>query len=242
MIDFHCHLDLYPDPRQIADRCQQQRVGLLSVTTTPSAWPGTSRLASSHSVIRTALGLHPQLAGERKGEIALFDKYLPETRFVGEVGLDGSPEYESFWSDQVDVFEHVLRRCEQAGGKLLSIHSRRAATPVLEALDRHSRIDVPILHWFSGTKKELERAIGRDCWFSVGPAMLAGAKGRSLVAAMPREKVLLETDGPFAQQRGASLFPWNIDVACADLAGVWGSTIGEAESVIRANELALLDS
>lgn len=242
MIDFHCHLDLYPDPRQIVDRCQQRGVGLLSVTTTPSAWPGTSRLASSRSVIRTALGLHPQLASERKGELALFEKYLPETRFVGEVGLDGLPEYRSFWSDQVEVFEHVLRRCEQAGGKILSIHSRRAATPVLDSLDRYSRIDAPILHWFSGTKAELRRAVERGCWFSVGPAMLVGSKGRGLVEAMPRERVLLETDGPFAQRRGTSLQPWDIDIARDELAHVWGVSGSDAEGMIRANETSLLSS
>src|SRR5437868_5038347 len=53
--------------------------------------------------IRTALGLHPQLAHERKSELALFDALLPKTDYVGEIGLDGSPEYRPHWNDQVAV-------------------------------------------------------------------------------------------------------------------------------------------
>lgn len=37
------------------------------------------------------------------------------------------------------------------------------------------------------------------CWFSVGPAMLQGARGTELVARMPRDRVLTESDGPFAR-------------------------------------------
>src|ERR1035437_1612235 len=100
MIDFHCHLDLYPDPQRIADECNNRGLYVLSVTTTPSAWKGTSALAGSHPRIKTALGLHPQLAHQRKSELALFEQLLPRTPYVGEVGLDGSPECKPYWADQ----------------------------------------------------------------------------------------------------------------------------------------------
>lgn len=45
MIDFHAHLDLYPDPHTTLRQCVADRLYVLSVTTTPSAWPGTSALA-----------------------------------------------------------------------------------------------------------------------------------------------------------------------------------------------------
>lgn len=240
MIDFHCHLDLFPDPCTIADEAQRRNVGVLAVTTTPSAWLGTSRLAQGRSAIRTALGLHPQLAHQRRQELELFDTYLPDTRFVGEVGLDASPELREFWHEQIEVFEHVLRACEVAGNKIVSIHSRRAPTPVLDCLDKFNGVRGPILHWFSGTTRELKRAIERDCWFSVGPAMLAGAKGRGLVESMPRERVLLETDGPFAQLQRTALLPWNVALACQALSKIWGLDEAETESIVRANELAVL--
>lgn len=240
MIDFHCHLDLYPSPSDTADQAQRRGVGVLSVTTTPSAWVGTSRLAHGRSVIRTALGLHPQLAGERNHELKTFDRYLGETRFIGEIGLDGSPEFKSTWANQTEVFEHILHACSESGNKVLSIHSRRAATPVLNTLDGFESVRFPILHWFSGSRAELERAINRGCWFSVGPAMLAGAKGRALVAAMPRNRVLLETDGPFAQLRRAPLQPWDIALACVSMSRLWGIEPAETNQVIRDNENSLL--
>jgi TatD DNase family protein len=62
----------------------------------------------------------------------------------------------------------------------MSIHSRRAAGAVLDRLEGHTGAGSPVLHWFSGTKRELERAMKLGCWFSVGPVMLQTEKGRDL--------------------------------------------------------------
>ncbi|MCK6210520.1 TatD family hydrolase [Georgenia sp. EYE_87] len=240
MIDFHCHLDLYPNPVAVADELERRGVGVLSVTTTPAAWAGTTRLAKGRPLIRTALGLHPELAGARYRELHLFDRLLPETRFVGEVGLDGSPRHLSSWDSQIQVFDHVLRSCEQAGGKVLSVHSRLAASQVLGCLDRYPGLDKVVLHWFSGTKAEVRRAAERGCWFSVGPAMLTGARGRSLVSEIPTDRLVVETDGPFAQKNRRPLRPWDVTDAIDGLADLWGSTRQHAAQVVRANESALL--
>lgn len=234
-VDMHCHLDLYPDPKRQADEIGQSGAYVLSVTTTPSAWVQTRALASEHSRIKTALGLHPQLAGERVGELALFDRLLPDARYVGEVGLDGAAECKEFWPQQVKVFDHVLNSCVLAGGRILTIHSRNAATPVLEALERHRGFGVAILHWFSGTKAELAKAMEMDCWFSVGNAMVRGKKGRDLVALMPTDRVLTETDGPFAQSQGKPLQPAQCDGAIACLSQLWGMQAGSVSAKIAEN-------
>lgn len=240
MIDFHCHLDLYPDPQETAIALQNSGFGVLSVTTTPSAWPGTSRLAHQRPAIRTALGLHPQLAHDRKHELHLFDKYLSKTRFVGEIGLDGSPALLPFRDDQLQVFEHILGACDRAGGRILSIHSRGAASAVLDCLDRHERSNTPVFHWFSGTITELRRAVNNDSWFSVGPAMLAGAKGRNLVAKIPHNRVLLETDGPFAKTRRSPLNPWDITLARRELAQIWDLEEDHVARILKENEETVL--
>lgn len=240
MIDFHCHLDLYPSPLEVADECQRRGVGLLSVTTTPSAWNGTTKLAEGRPAIRTAIGLHPQLAGQRKHELPLFDRYLDKTSFVGEVGLDGSPEFRTFWEDQLEVFDHVLRSCSTRGEKLISIHSRRAAKEVLDQLDRYPQVKTPMFHWFSGSRTQMERATARGCWFSVGPAMLAGAKGRNLVEGMPIDKIVLESDGPFAQVRRQGLNPWDISSVLKPIAELWEVSEHEAKRQLETNEQALL--
>jgi TatD DNase family protein len=235
MIDFHCHLDLYPDPHAVVRECVSRGIYVLSVTTTPSAWAGTAALAHDAPRIRTALGLHPQIAHERKGELSLFERLLPEVRYVGETGLDGGPEYKRHWQDQVATFTRILELCEKAGGRVLTIHSRRAARPVLDKLAAHPGAGRPILHWFSGTPRELARAVDLGCWFSIGPAMLAGEKGRALAAKMPSDRVLTETDGPFAQLDGRPALPWDAEQAIASLAEVWGQPVAEVRTRIRDN-------
>jgi TatD DNase family protein len=240
VIDFHCHLDLYPDPHRVARECADRGLYVLSVTTTPSAWSGTVALAASSNRIRTGLGLHPQLAHQRKGELALFKTLLSQTRYVGEIGLDGAPEFKPFWADQMSVFLTILQACQMAGGRILSLHSRRAATPVLDVLAEYPGAGPAVLHWFSGSQRELARAVDAGCWFSVGPAMLASDKGRSLAAKMPRDRILTETDGPFAQIDGIAALPWDCDRAVEGLADIWGETSLGVRAQLRKNLQALV--
>lgn len=233
MIDFHAHLDLYPDPVAVVERCRQEGAYVLSVTTTPSAWLGTKRLATGAPRIRTALGLHPQVAHLRKRELSLFDALLADTKYVGEVGLEGGKEWRPHYADQLTVFDHILKSCERAGGKVLSIHSRQAATDVLNMLEAHPRCGIPILHWFTGSQKELARAIELGCWFSVGPAMLESANGKNLVAAMPRERVLTETDGPFGKHQRRSLIPSDAALAIPMLAQLWTLSEHDVSTHVR---------
>jgi TatD DNase family protein len=235
VIDFHCHLDLYPDHHAVRHECDRHGTYVLSVTTTPSAWKGTSELAAGSSRIRTALGLHPQLASERKSELGLFDTLLSEARYIGEIGLDGSPEFRRSWKDQITVFEHILAQCERAGGRIMSIHSRRASGPVLEYLGQYPGAGTPVLHWFSGSIRDLDRAVELGCSFSVGPAMLASEKGRRLAASIPRDRIVTESDGPFAQVNGRSVMPWDVEDAVRELGRIWNLPGDSAKKVIQNN-------
>lgn len=235
VVDMHCHLDLYPDPREQVQRIAQRKNYVLSVTTTPRAWRGTSDLAKGVPRIKTALGLHPQLAKERKSELKLFEQLLPETRYVGEVGLDGGLDCRDFWKDQVKVFEHILSACVAAGGRILTLHSRAAASDVLDALERYPGYGVAVLHWFSGTQRELARAIEMGCWFSVGTAMLRSKKGAELTAKMTPRRVLTETDGPFAAVDGKPLQPAECEVALRVLARLWNTDEPSARDQVIAS-------
>ena len=79
-------------------------------------------LAMQGSLIYTALGLHPQIAHQRKSELSLFDNYLPDALYVGEIGLDAAPEFNMHWGDQIAVFDHILESCTRAGGRY-NVHS-----------------------------------------------------------------------------------------------------------------------
>jgi TatD DNase family protein len=228
VIDFHCHVDLYPEPDALLARLAREKVYVLAVTTTPLAWNGTRRLVGDTPRVRVALGLHPQVVYERHAEIDLLCSLVPETKYVGEIGLDGSKGYRDSFAVQQRVLVQALAACEMNGGRIISLHSRRAAKEVLDAIEAHPRCGTPVLHWFSGSLTELDRAIKLGCWFSVGPAMLGSQKGFRLATTMPRDRMLTETDGPFARSKAGPLMPWDVKEAERVLAKVWkcdGSTV-----------------
>ncbi len=208
---------------------------VLSVTTTPKAWRQTSSLAKNCPRIRTALGLHPQLAHERYHELPLFEGLIGETNYVGEVGLDGLPELKPHAAIQRRVFEAVLRISAKSGGRVLSIHSRRAVDDVLQCLRAQPDAGLPILHWFSGTRSQLTRALTQGCWLSVGPPMLRSDKGRALVASVPRDRILTETDGPFATDGSRPLMPSDVWSAVDALGEIWGVAENEVRSILAEN-------
>lgn len=242
MIDFHCHLDLYERPRWVLDQLVERGCYVLAVTTTPLAWQGTTRLLSGVPRVRVGAGLHPELVGERHHEVARLCSLIRDTPYVGEVGLDGSPRYRGSLSLQKEVLRRVLNSCVEAGGRVLSIHSRGAASAVLDELQACPGAGLAILHWFSGTQTELARATALGCWFSVGPAMLCTERGRQLAAQMPRDRVLTETDGPLAQYNKRALWPWDAAEAEKGLAACWQSEVGIVKAQMKSNLRLLLQS
>ena len=240
MIDFHCHLDLYEDPQHILREAIERRCHLLAVTTTPLAWEGTCALVGDAPRVKVAVGLHPELAATRHREIDQFCALLPLTYYVGEIGLDGSRPHQASLDLQREVFREVLTACESVGGRVMTIHSRAAASLVLDHLEVYGKAGLPVLHWFSGTVTELQRAVELGCWFSVGPAMLRGAKGRRLASLMPIDRVLTETDGPLARLGSKPLVPWNVNDAEAALGTVWKLSIPAVQQQLAQNLRYLL--
>lgn len=236
VIDFHCHLDLMEDPARTVQELEAARAYVLSVTTIPKAFPKTSRLVKKNGRIRTALGYHPQLVGERSNEMPLFERMLNETRYVGEVGLDGGKEFVKSKHSQAKVFAEILSLCRADGSKIISIHSRHAAEAVLDKIEEHPGCGIPILHWFTGNRSELDRAIKLGCWFSVGTPMLRSAKGKAAIARIPRERILTETDAPFASNNIRS----SLLQATKELSNIWKIDDDEVTSTIKENLATLV--
>lgn len=224
MMDMHCHVDLYPDHDAILKDIANSRLYVLSVTTVPSAFEGTRNLTRGIKHCQTALGLHPQLAHQRRNELALFDKLIHETRYIGEIGLDGSRGFKEHIDDQLFVFKHILNMCELYSDKILTIHSLNAVDMVLECLNDHPKAGVPILHWFLATKTQISKAIDLGCYFSIGPAMLTSSRARKVIHWLPIDRILLETDGPFAKVGGNIQFPSNVKNVVEYLSNDWGES------------------
>jgi len=239
MMDMHCHIDLYSNPDEIIRECVQNNLYVLSVTTTPKAWKGTYALTKGVPRFKTALGLHPQLAHEREHELPLFDSLISETKYVGEIGLDGSKDYLPHIDSQLRVFRHILNKCQKSGSKIMTIHSRGAVSAVLDELEKHPSAGLPILHWFLGTKKELYRAVDLGCMFSVGPAMTSSIKGKKIMEWMPRDKVLIETDGPFAKLGKRALRPVDSQLVLEYLSEIWSLPLNLVKNILRNNLMKL---
>lgn len=242
-VDFHCHLDLYPDHAQLIAECDRERVATLAVTTTPKAWTRNREMASGADHVRVALGLHPQLVAEREAEIGLFESLLPDARYVGEVGLDASPRFYRNFDAQERVFERILRMCAEQGNKILTVHSVRAVSRVLQHLERGLPADSGhvVLHWFTGSAAEARRAVDQGCYFSVNSEMLRSSKHRTLIERLPVNRLLTETDGPFVLVEGVPVRPLAVADTVVQLAKVRGVSPSDMEAQILTN-LSLLVS
>lgn len=243
LVDFHCHLDLYPDHAAAVAECERAGVITLTVTTTPKAWPRNYQLASTTRHVQAALGLHPQLVAERADELPLWEEYLPQARYVGEVGLDAGPRFYRSFETQERVFEQVLRSCAEQGGKILTVHSVRAVAHVLGHIERclPSERGRVVLHWFTGTSAEARRAVQLGCYFSINGEMLRSASHRALVTKLPTDRLLTETDGPFVEHGGRPIRPPDVVTTVAELAVIHGTTTQDMGRTILSNLSALVD-
>ena len=226
MIDFHCHLDLYKNPISLLPDVKKRCRFVLAVTTSPRAFVKTSQVFSGIDCISIALGLHPEILADRIIEREQFLSLIPHTQYIGEVGIDGSARNRGSLDLQVDFFNEAIKTAEKYGGRIISIHSRKATKSALSIIEKTIRTCVPIMHWFSGTDKELDWAISMNCWFSVNPLMLSNRKGISLVQKVPLSKLVPETDGPFATHNGIPYMPWDTNAVVENIAKYKGLPIG----------------
>lgn len=240
-MDFHCHLDLYPNAREVFKEAAQRNEFTWLVTTSPKAFVATSRELSGAVNVLVSPGLHPEIAHERAGELDLLLMQMGDVAAVGEVGLDGSSRYRKSYDVQRGVFEAVIERSSALGGRVLSIHSRQAVDDVLTILDRYSGFGTAVMHWFTGTVKELRAAEERGCWFSIGPAAFASSSGWALAAKLPKHLVVPESDGPFAQVNGEPVTPWSADLTARKLGQAWDISATEAAVLLSGNSRRLLE-
>ena len=236
-VDFHTHLDLYPDLSAAIAVCDHRRTATLAVTTTPKAFARNRKLAEVSEFVRVGLGLHPQLVAERSDEVVLFEKLLRHSRYVGEVGLDAGPGHYRSLELQRSIFERILRLCADEGGKILSIHSVRATKAVLDMLEMHlpSHRGTAVLHWFSGNISEVRRGVALGCYFSVNERMLASPNGRRILREIPANRLLTETDGPFVERNGIPIKAGDVVRAVEGIAAVRECNVLDIQTLIVDN-------
>ena len=216
-VDTHCHLFLLDD--DLAEAVETARVRGVDTLVCVGIDPGSSRrsveLAASWPGVWATAGMHPHDATAWDAEAATEIEGLltnPLVVAVGECGLDffrmrsPRPEQERALRAQVTL--------AQAYDLPLVIHVRDAWPEILGVLDEGSA-DRVVLHCFSGDA-EIARACADRGWFLSFAGNVTYPKNahlREAAAAVPLERLLVETDSPFLapqRLRGRDNTPSNV--------------------------------
>lgn len=195
LYDTHFHLDLQKDKQSAIDEIVRNQIYTIAVTNLPDLYQREVALYEQQ-YIRVALGFHPELIHDYSHQIKLFWELLPRARYIGEVGLDFTDK--AYSTEQLSFFSELVDRC-RGENKILSIHSRKAVTEVLDIIGDNFKFK-PILHWFTGSIKELEIACQRGFYFSVNSNMVQTKKFQQMIGIIPKDKILIETDSPFCSK------------------------------------------
>lgn len=238
-IDTHFHLDLFKDPKSILDQIEKNRIYTIAVTNAPSVFYHTENLTKSCKYIRPALGFHPELVFERKNELSIFLDNIKRTRYIGEVGLDYGKQSGRDKVGQREVFEKIIAACTDYNDKILTIHSRGSYKNVIDILGKNFPNKV-IMHWYSGSLKELYKAIDYDYFFSVNLPMTFSEKGRKIISSIPKDKILTESDGPFTHYNEKKFSPLMIPIIIEKLSSILMMDNEECKQLLYKNFVRLI--
>lgn len=240
LLDTHCHLNAYADPLHVLSSARAANVELVAVTESPDAFRRFRTRLGRVQGVTVALGLHPgSLAASAPGQLQRFLRMLPNADWIGEVGLDYSSRVDARdrraqYSTFSEVVDHELARTIP-----MTVHSRGAASDAVAVLEGTGVR--AILHWFTGTPKQAARGADAGLWFSINAAMVRSRSGASVLAAVPRDRLLLETDGPYCDFRGRAAEPRDLPDVVEQMARVLGVCSEEALSMVEENTRRFLE-
>lgn len=236
LIDTHFHLDHYKNHKYWYDKINELKQYTLCVTNSPGIYHSCKRLYKETKYIKFALGYNPQQCVDEPFHRELFLHEVQEADYIGEVGLDFSGKYSAALHAQIEAFEFI---CDIAAKRnsLLSIHSRNAESETLNRL-KMSGITRAIIHWYSGDVATLNKLLDEGYYFSLNANMCSTVKGRDIIARIPYNRLLIESDGPFSKVFGRKYTPSMLP----DLYSVVGDAIGckDLEHVVWENFKLLL--
>ncbi|MCT4643620.1 MAG: TatD family hydrolase [Carboxylicivirga sp.] len=235
--DTHFHLDLFKPVNEILNEIETNKVYTIAVTNLPVLFKKLNEQITS-KYIRPALGFHPELLLQYKHHIPQMWELLPETRYIGEVGLDFKTG-KDFKELQVSFFTELIDRCNQLEGKIVTIHSRQSADVVTSIIGGNFKGKI-ILHWYSGTKSTLKQAIGNGYFFSINYSMVNSKNGINIIKEIPIDRILLETDAPFIKFNNEPFRPTDIPKIISRLADILEMNYEQINSILWSNFNALI--
>jgi TatD DNase family protein len=157
-------------------------------------------------------GIHPHEARNASPEALAELRALaqqPEVRAVGECGLDFDRDF-SPRPQQEETFEAQLELAS-ALGKPVFLHERAAHARFVSILARwRPRLTAAVLHCFTGTAAELDACLALDMHIGITGWINDERRGlglRDVVARIPADRLMIETDAPFLTPRDADPQP-----------------------------------
>ncbi|MEM1446061.1 MAG: TatD family hydrolase [Planctomycetota bacterium] len=233
--DAHCHVADYEDADVVRDACERNGIETICVTVHPEQYEALVASGVAGNQVRVVPGLHPLELPAMESQLPRLLDAIDASPWIGEIGLDGVDDSPETQASQCRVLEAVLATCvaRGRGDKRLTLHSRRTAPALLEILD--GAFPNAVLHWFSGNDASLERALSERRWFSVNPAMAASRTGRQILRALPHDRVVYESDGPYAWCAGRPALPTDAGVVVRSLASLWQTSEMDVAAALNAN-------
>ncbi|NPV66906.1 MAG: TatD family hydrolase [Anaerolineae bacterium] len=239
LIDTHCHLDFESyDGDRPAVLFRAREAGVIAVIN-PAVDLASSaaicQLAASEPLIFGAVGIHPNSSTDfvaaQVDELRALARQ-PRVVAIGEIGLD----YYRDRSPRQTQHRALEAQLELAAALALPVilHNREATADVLAILrgwvgslpaDHPLRGRPGVLHSFSGTADDAAQAVELGFYVGItGPITFKNADAlRRVAAALPDDRLLIETDGPFLTphpHRGERNEPAYVRLVADRIAGV----------------------
>ncbi|MGH7141059.1 MAG: TatD family hydrolase [Minisyncoccia bacterium] len=253
--DSHCH----PQARHFDDdrdamfsRMQEKRVGGIVVGTDLGESKAALELARARDFLWAAVGLHPTDNLEESFDDAAYRALAadPKVVAIGECGLD-------YYRDEItdaqkkserERFEIQLALAAEIN-KPLIIHCRPSAGSVdahedmLGILDDHEKElkGKPVIHFFTSTLKVAEAYLKLGCYLSFS-GVVTFAEYDEVLRAVPLERILTETDSPYAAPvpyRGKRNEPCFVEEVLKKIAAVKNLSLDDAARQIILNSQAV---
>ncbi len=206
LVDSHCHLD-FPDFEDELDavmaRATEAGVGtILTICTHLTRFERVLAVAERFDNVFCTVGVHPHEAAREPRVVAEHLVRLadhPKVVGFGETGLDYYYEHSPRAEQQQSFRVHIA--AARMAGLPLVVHTRDADADTSRILGEEQEKGpfAGVLHCFSSTRELAERAIGMGLYISFsGVVTFKKADDlRATAAALPLDRVLVETDAPY---------------------------------------------
>ncbi len=208
LIDSHCHLDddRFDERRQdvIAQAAAVNVTRMIIPATTANRWEKVKQVCEGHDGLYPAYGLHPMFIEQHQvNHLRELDEWLEREQpiAVGECGIDFyDSRVDEKW--QLQLFTEQLQLANNHRLPLI-VHVRKAMDEVISLLRKQAQFG-GVVHSFSGSQQQAQQlhGIGFKLGIAATLSFERAQKLRKVVAAMPDDALLIESDAP--DQPGAN--------------------------------------